>query len=151
MPRGRGGGSGRRGQGGRGGRGGGWRRRTNRLQQDRVSFRQPLSGTPDPTVPAEDTGTADERTQLREEAGTLRQHLSDLETQIHRIETDKTTPTVATINPALCTGCGRCVSVCPQLAIALVENGAEIDADRCNGCGLCIQECPRQAITLKAA
>jgi ferredoxin len=86
-----------------------------------------------------------------QQAGTLGQQLKGLDTHINRIETKKTPHTVAILDPARCTGCGRCVSVCPQLAIALVENGAEIDADRCTGCGACIQECPRQAITLKAA
>ena len=50
------------------------------------------------------------------------------------------------VDQALCTGCGQCVSVCPQDAIALSEGLALIDEDRCSGCGLCRQACPVGAI-----
>ena len=51
-------------------------------------------------------------------------------------------------NRDLCTGCGRCVSICPEHAVS-IENGASvIDRTRCRGCGTCSLECPANALTL---
>jgi len=45
-----------------------------------------------------------------------------------------------------CIGCGCCVDVCPQNAIAMVDNIASIDGDACIDCGMCAQNCPVEAI-----
>jgi len=49
-----------------------------------------------------------------------------------------------------CTGCGRCVSVCPREAIALAVTGngqrARIDHQLCIGCFECMTTCPSKAI-----
>ncbi|MEW6443500.1 MAG: 4Fe-4S binding protein [bacterium] len=46
----------------------------------------------------------------------------------------------------LCTGCGRCTTVCLSEAIRVPGARAEIDEQRCIGCGRCAGECPEQAI-----
>lgn len=48
-----------------------------------------------------------------------------------------------------CTGCGRCVPVCPQKAISIQESDgkvhAVIDRTRCTDCGACVKPCPAEA------
>jgi MinD superfamily P-loop ATPase len=51
-----------------------------------------------------------------------------------------------TIDEARCTGCGVCLSLCPQDAIVLEAGRAEIRQELCSGCGVCISECPQGAI-----
>ena len=40
-----------------------------------------------------------------------------------------------------CTGCGLCISVCPEKAVALAEDGIRTDRYRCSGCGACVSVC----------
>ena len=46
----------------------------------------------------------------------------------------------------LCLGCGLCVESCPQQAIRLIWDQAEIDQSRCDLCHLCVEVCPQGAI-----
>ncbi len=46
-----------------------------------------------------------------------------------------------------CTGCEKCVDVCPQRAISMVNGKAVIDGNRCTDCGACAQVCPQGAIS----
>ena len=55
---------------------------------------------------------------------------------------------VALVAAGRCTGCGRCVPVCPQRAISMDGAVARIELDVCTGCGLCVSACPQKAITL---
>jgi len=57
-----------------------------------------------------------------------------------------------------CTGCGKCVNLCPVGAFSLVSahdpdnhnrKTAQLDEDRCLGCGVCVQPCSKAAIKLK--
>jgi len=57
-----------------------------------------------------------------------------------------------------CTGCGRCVSVCPVEAMGLVSANnprkpemkkARLREEICLGCGLCVRVCPANLIALK--
>jgi len=58
------------------------------------------------------------------------------------------------INESLCSGCGVCVSACPQLAIFLIKWQAQIELQRCNECRdipeaqekLCVEACPNRAL-----
>lgn len=51
------------------------------------------------------------------------------------------------IDSGLCDGCGDCVVVCPERAIAgELGSSHSIDLDRCTRCGLCIPCCPYDAI-----
>ncbi len=50
-----------------------------------------------------------------------------------------------------CVGCGKCVSVCPVLAITMLRNSegkllAVVDKEVCLGCGVCVRSCPKAAI-----
>ncbi len=63
---------------------------------------------------------------------------------------------VAEINPAWCSQCGVCVSICPYSAPAFRSaeerfwpNKAEINPVLCKGCGLCVASCRSGAIRLK--
>jgi len=56
----------------------------------------------------------------------------------------------ATIDPAACRGCGRCVNVCLYHAMTLQANQvggwhAYVDEALCKGCGNCISVCPTGA------
>lgn len=50
------------------------------------------------------------------------------------------------VDKAQCTGCGSCISVCPQKAITLNDNTAMINEDLCRQCGNCACICPAGAI-----
>ncbi len=64
-------------------------------------------------------------------------------------EGDFTSGVEAHINPALCTGCGRCFSVCRFDAIRMLESGkARIAETGCEGCAVCAHVCPVHAIDL---
>ena len=51
-------------------------------------------------------------------------------------------------DPALCTGCGKCVKHCPTAAITLSGKKAVIKKDICIGCGQCTLQCPQGAVEL---
>jgi ferredoxin len=63
------------------------------------------------------------------------------------------------IREADCTGCGKCVQICPVEAMGLVSANdpqrpkrqkAKLDEEICLGCGLCVRACTRGAATLKS-
>lgn len=50
-----------------------------------------------------------------------------------------------------CTGCGRCVEVCPQSVFEMGDKRAAItDRDQCMECGACALNCEFGAITVNA-
>ena len=50
-----------------------------------------------------------------------------------------------------CTGCGRCVEVCPQRVFEMRDKRAAItDRDQCMECGACALNCEFGAITVNA-
>jgi len=50
------------------------------------------------------------------------------------------------INSDRCTGCGFCVSVCPDNVFVLLAGKATIAGEKCIQCGHCMAVCPEQAI-----
>lgn len=55
----------------------------------------------------------------------------------------------AVVDAARCTGCSRCVNVCPRGAITLNDAGkAVVNAGMCVGCAICTQACPTVAISM---
>jgi heterodisulfide reductase subunit A len=69
-------------------------------------------------------------------------------------ETIFTSGTIAETEPAMCSQCGVCVSVCPYSAPSFVEEGpwtgkAQINPVLCKGCGLCVASCRSGAVHLK--
>jgi heterodisulfide reductase subunit A len=69
-------------------------------------------------------------------------------------ETIFTSGTIAETNPANCSECGVCVSICPYSAPSFAEQGpfagrAQINPVLCKGCGLCVASCRSGAIHLK--
>ena len=68
-----------------------------------------------------------------------------------------TTNFLPSINEATCTGCSRCVNVCPVEAMTLVSANdpakpnrkkALLNEDVCLGCGVCVRNCRDNSITL---
>lgn len=55
----------------------------------------------------------------------------------------------------LCTGCGTCVSVCPNSAIEMILDSKigifipRIDENKCNDCGICYETCPGHSVDFK--
>jgi pyruvate formate lyase activating enzyme len=47
-----------------------------------------------------------------------------------------------------CTGCGRCVQVCPEKAIRMLEQASQTDRGLCKSTGLCVDACPNKARTV---
>lgn len=46
----------------------------------------------------------------------------------------------------ICSGCGRCMEVCPAEAISMEAGRVKIDASLCTGCLTCVDSCPEEAI-----
>jgi ferredoxin len=70
-----------------------------------------------------------------------------------------TTNFIPEIDQSGCTGCSKCVDVCPVEAIALSSANdpkkpkrkqATLVEERCLGCGLCVRACPENVIKLKS-
>jgi len=54
------------------------------------------------------------------------------------------------IDEETCTGCGDCVSGCPEGAIQIIDGKARLVSDlMCDGLGACIGHCPEGAITIE--
>lgn len=47
---------------------------------------------------------------------------------------------------AKCISCGRCLDVCPQGCISIVEGKTKVDFKNCNSCGECTEVCPSKAL-----
>jgi len=103
-------------------------------------FQQPSSGQ---------VSKEDELAMLRQQAKTIQNQLYDINARIDELLKGKSVRQTAYIDHAVCNGCGRCVPVCPQGAITLVNRTANVDLNTCTGCGLCVTECPKMAISLK--
>ena len=52
------------------------------------------------------------------------------------------------LNIEKCTGCGRCVPICPEAAVSIHNERSTTNRKRCTGCGVCAQACPSEARTL---
>lgn len=52
------------------------------------------------------------------------------------------------IDTEKCVGCGRCVQVCPQSALSLIDGKSHVDVSKCIGCFECITVCPVKAISI---
>ena len=53
------------------------------------------------------------------------------------------------VNESQCTGCSRCMKVCPTEAIRIREGIAQISESRCIDCGKCFKVCPSKAVYIK--
>jgi ferredoxin len=70
-----------------------------------------------------------------------------------------TTNFLPEIDGEKCSGCGKCVEVCPVEAMGLVSAGdprrpkrrkARVNEELCLGCGICIRQCRAEASKLKS-
>jgi MinD superfamily P-loop ATPase len=55
---------------------------------------------------------------------------------------------LARIDPAVCTGCGRCAEVCRYSAIDVEDGVYSVLPLDCEGCGYCARVCPAGAISM---
>ena len=53
------------------------------------------------------------------------------------------------ICPLACFGLGSCVAVCKYGAMRLENGLVVIDEDKCTGCGICITECPQSVLVMQ--
>jgi NAD-dependent dihydropyrimidine dehydrogenase PreA subunit len=54
-------------------------------------------------------------------------------------------------DPELCTGCGRCIEVCPREVFEKAGHGVEVrNRDRCIECGACMMNCAFGAVRVQA-
>ena len=54
------------------------------------------------------------------------------------------------INEEKCTGCGSCVTRCPEGAVQLIDGKARVVSDLfCDGLGACVGDCPEGAIDIE--
>ncbi|MFH0977146.1 MAG: mercury methylation ferredoxin HgcB [Spirochaetota bacterium] len=59
--------------------------------------------------------------------------------------------TTLVYDPGKCTGCGRCIEVCPREVFVMRDKKAAVtDKDRCMECGACALNCEFGAITVNA-
>jgi 2-oxoacid:acceptor oxidoreductase gamma subunit (pyruvate/2-ketoisovalerate family)/2-oxoacid:acceptor oxidoreductase delta subunit (pyruvate/2-ketoisovalerate family) len=49
-------------------------------------------------------------------------------------------------NESKCVGCRRCYILCPEVAIGMKIDKAQVNYQFCKGCGICYEECPTKAI-----
>ena len=49
------------------------------------------------------------------------------------------------IDTEKCTGCAGCIDLCPQIAIAMINDVVTVDAEKCNECKICVKVCPMKA------
>jgi len=55
----------------------------------------------------------------------------------------------AVIDPARCTGCGKCSDACRFGAIEPAEDTFRVNPVRCEGCAVCVFVCPEEAVALQ--
>ena len=53
------------------------------------------------------------------------------------------------VKEMVCTGCGRCMQSCPERAITMKNQKAEMDHHRCIRCWCCHEVCPNGAVELE--
>lgn len=59
--------------------------------------------------------------------------------------------TTLVLEQAACTGCGRCVEVCPRGVFEIQEKKAVVvERDACMECGACAKNCAFGALTVNA-
>ena len=60
-------------------------------------------------------------------------------------------PTIAYVDPEICSGCGLCIPACPYEARTMHpwRHIAEVNSALCQGCGACAMACPNKACQVR--
>ncbi len=58
---------------------------------------------------------------------------------------------LATLDAALCVGCGTCASRCPFGAVTMEDGQPQVNVGKCMGCGVCVSHCSAGALSLARA
>lgn len=57
---------------------------------------------------------------------------------------------IITVDETKCTGCGQCITGCPEGALQIIDGKARLVSDlMCDGLGACLGTCPEGAITIE--
>jgi Pyruvate/2-oxoacid:ferredoxin oxidoreductase delta subunit len=105
---------------------------------DRTIIYRPSLESPDKT---------NELNQLKGMSKSIESQLKAVNTCIPKNEVTSISP-FPRIDETVCTGCGRCASICPSDAIVLGNHIPQVDRNNCTGCGICVSECPAGAIEM---
>jgi len=58
--------------------------------------------------------------------------------------------TTLKMDQSRCTGCGKCIEVCPHQVFSITDGKCTIiDKDSCIECGACVNNCPFHALEVK--
>lgn len=55
---------------------------------------------------------------------------------------------VAVLTDRQCTGCAKCLQVCPTHCFRPQDGAVALDVEPCVGCGICVESCPDGALSM---
>ena len=63
----------------------------------------------------------------------------------HNPESFKISPQIS-VDCKTCTGCGRCITICPNKVHQIISGNHQLHPDACTGCNQCVSGCPTHSL-----